>query len=39
MLPKAGKLPVNPVIFINKSLLDWKPAVRGAGICHRGLNL
>jgi len=27
MLPKAGKVPVNPVIFINKSLLDWKPAM------------
>lgn len=27
MFPKAGKVPVNPVIFINKSLLDWKPAV------------
>ncbi len=27
MFPKAGKVPVNPVIFTNKSLLDWKPAV------------
>ena len=27
MLPKAGKVPANPVIFINKSLLDWKPSV------------
>jgi hypothetical protein len=27
MFPKAGKVPVNPAIFINKSLLDWKPAV------------
>lgn len=27
MLPKAGKVPVNLVIFINKSWLDWKPAM------------